>query len=128
MSSAAESNPTGRSAATAAVTAAALVVALVLLLAAAPLYTDDLWWHLTAGETYLREGLWPAGDGTLHTGLATGPVQHEWLFGVIVHLVDRVAGFPGLRVLHSVAVVLILARAWSVGENNTVFVNGERFG
>ena len=37
-------------------TALGLLVLMALLLAGAPLYTEDLWWHLKAGEMYATEG------------------------------------------------------------------------
>ena len=45
-----------------ALAAAAGLALMVLVAVAQPIFTDDLWWHLSLGETFLREGLWPAGD------------------------------------------------------------------
>jgi hypothetical protein len=105
---------TVRPAALVALAALGVLVGLTLAMAGAPLYTDDLWWHLAAGEMYLREGLWPTADAMLHTALESGPVQHEWLFGVLVHAVEAAAGFHGLRVLHAAAVGAVVWLAWSV--------------
>ena len=85
--------------------AAALGV-MVLWLVGRPLHTPDLWFHLKTGEMYLREGLWPETDPMLFTGLPGGPVQHEWLFEIVVHMIDRTLGFQGLRVAK---VLLVLA-------------------
>jgi len=100
--------PAERHATVAAATALVYLCLLVLLIAGGPLYTEDLWWHLKAGEMYLREGPWPAQDLMLHTARAEAPVQHEWLFGVLLHEIHRFTGFHGLRVAHALAVVLIL--------------------
>jgi hypothetical protein len=45
----------------------------------------------------------------LHTAHDDAPVQHEWLFGVAVHGAETLLGHQGLRVLHVLAVLGILA-------------------
>jgi hypothetical protein len=79
----------------------------MLFVAGAPILTDDLWFHLGAGRAYANEGPWPAGDPMLHTARPQAPVQHEWLFGVAVHLADRGLGLHGLRWMHLLAVVAL---------------------
>ncbi len=89
--------------------ALAAQAALVLWFAAGPILTDDLWWHLAMGEVYAREGPWPeGGDPLLHTAHEDAPVQHEWLFGVVVHGIEQVAGFHGLRAAHGLTVLAIV--------------------
>ena len=61
----------------------------LLLLAAGPILTDDLWWHLAMGRAYAAGGPWLAADPLLHTAHASGPVQHEWLFGVLAHGIEQ---------------------------------------
>ena len=86
---------------------------LLLLLVGQPLATDDVWFHLKMGQTYLAQGLWPAQDPMLHT--ASGPpVQHEWLFGVVLYGLQRLGGFQLLRVVHVAAVAGILWLVWSL--------------
>lgn len=92
----------------------ALIVAVLLYLCGRPLATSDLWWHLEMGEVYATTGLWPAGDPLLHTAHADAPIQHEWLFDVAVHGVDRWLGFQGLRALHVLAVAVSLWLAHSI--------------
>ena len=58
-------------------TALGLLALMVLLLAGAPIYTDDLWWHLKAGEMYATEGPWPEADWMLHTASDGAPIQYE---------------------------------------------------
>ena len=106
--------PAARHVSLAAVTLMLVAAALMTVLAGAPPYTEDLWWHLAAGEHYLREGLWPATDPLLHTGRDGGPVQHEWLFGVAVALWEHALGFHGLRLLHAGLGVAVLWALWAL--------------
>ena len=57
---------------------------------------------------------WPAADPMLHTAHSDAPVQHEWLFGVPLHLIDELFGLHALRVVHVLAVIGILAFAYSM--------------
>ena len=82
--------------------------------AGGPLKTPDAWFHLKMGEVYLTEGLWPDADPLLHTAHENAPVQHEWLFGVVLHGLHRMVGFHGLRVVHALIVAGILWLAWSI--------------
>ena len=66
------------------------------------------------GEVYWLEGLWPAADPMLHTALPEAPIQHEWLFGVSVYALERALGFYGLRVVHTIAVALIIWLVFSM--------------
>ena len=86
--------------------AAALVFTLLVLLflTGRPIATDDAWWHLAFGEMFLAEGLWPVADPMLHTSGERAPIQHEWLFQVALHGLERATGFQGLRVAHVLAV------------------------
>ena len=81
---------------------------IVVWLAGRPLATDDAWWHLALGAVYARDGLWIDADPLLHTAPGQPTVPHEWLFQVALHAIQRAVGFPGLRVVHAVAVVGIL--------------------
>jgi hypothetical protein len=85
----------------------------VVRLTAGPILTDDLWWHLAMGRAYAANGPWLAADPLLHTAHASGPVPHEWLFGVVVHAIERVGGFSALRIAHTLAVLGIAALVWS---------------
>jgi hypothetical protein len=92
----------------------AFLVALVGVLAAGPLRTNDAWFHLKLGETYTTQGPWPDADPALHTAHEDAPVQHEWLFGAALHVVECAAGFHGLRAVHLLAVLAILGLAYSL--------------
>lgn len=100
----------------AAAAAGALLVlaAYVLVLAGGPIATDDAWWHLAMGRVYAHEGPWPAGDPLLHTAHADAPVQHEWLFGVLLHGIESAGGFAALRAAHALAALGSVALAFSL--------------
>lgn len=95
------------------------VLGCILLLAAGPILTDDFWWHLAMGEAYASGGPWLAADPLLHTAHASGPVQHEWLFGVLVHTLEGLGGFHGVRFFHALAVLAIAGLAYSVFRRET---------
>lgn len=114
MSADAEPDPNARGAAAVPAVAAVgalAVLAMVLVLAAAPIRTNDLWFHLGAGRAYLAEGPWPAADPMLHTAGPDAPVQHEWLFGVATYAIASAFGLGALRVAHALAVLGIAATA-----------------
>ncbi|MGE3848039.1 MAG: hypothetical protein AB7I01_14255, partial [Gammaproteobacteria bacterium] len=66
---------------------------------AQPLLADDTWWHVALGRVFLAQHGLPAAEPLLFT--SAGHAQHyqEWLFEVLVALVDRVGGLPALRAL-----------------------------
>ena len=88
------------------------MVVMLLALVGRPLATADLWFHLKMGEWYLLEGLWPTADPMLHTNGSITPVQHEWLFGVWVHSIEKYFGFQGLRIANVLSVILIIGLAF----------------
>lgn len=95
---------------------AALALAATLLsvayAAGRPLDSADLWWHMAMGSHYVAEGPWPDGDPLLHTALPEAPIQHEWLFGVVVHAIESGVGFFGLRAVHALSALAILGFAF----------------
>ena len=94
---------------------AALGLQLLLLSYAVgrPLFTDDLWWHLVLGEAFLADGPWLVADPKLHTA-AGPPDSASWLFDAALFLVLEAGGLNGLRVVHVLLVVAILAGAWKL--------------
>jgi tetratricopeptide (TPR) repeat protein len=92
----------------------ALAIAMVVLtVAAAPILTADFWWHLAMGERYASLGPLLTDDPLSHTARAA-PDPHEWLFDVALFGLQRAVGFHGLRALHALAVLGILALATSI--------------
>jgi hypothetical protein len=90
----------------------ALLVGLLLFLVGRPLATDDLWWHIAMGQVYATRTLWPRSDPMLFTSGDRTPMQHEWAFGAAVWALDQGVGLQGLRVVHVLAVVGIIAFAF----------------
>ena len=86
--------------------------AAVVYVAAAPIHTADFWWHLALGELYASGGPWPGADPFTHTA-ERPPEPHAWLFDLALFGAWRAVGFQGLRALHALAVLGILALAWS---------------
>jgi len=86
-----------------------LAVGVLVYLVGRPLATDDVWWHLALGEVYAERGPWVEADPLLHTTRDRPTIPHEWLFQVALHGALGQLGFHGLRFLHVLAVVGILA-------------------
>jgi len=86
--------------------------ALLLGVVAQPVWTDDLWWHLALGRAYATTGPWLAEDPLLFTAPGA-PAPAAWLADVLFYTVQTVAGFPGLRILHTLLVVAIGSLVWS---------------
>ena len=93
---------------------AAFLIAAVLYYAGRPVATDDVWWHLTLGRSFVSEGLWPESDPSLFTAHEEAPQLHSWLFGVAVYGLERAFGLAGLRVVHVLGVAGILWLAHSL--------------
>ncbi len=96
-------------------------IALVLVVTGAPIATDDLWWHLALGRSYASEGPWLPRDPLLATPLGA-PEPASWLFDVAADGVLSLAGFQGLRVVHTALVLAIIALvahlAWRASRAN----------
>lgn len=114
-------SPHGPSRATLLVAAAGavFVCALTFYLAFAPTFTNDFWFHLKMGEVYWALGPWPPADPMLHTALPDAPIQHEWLFGVMLHFVESVTGFFGIRVFHLLVVAAAVATTFAAARRLT---------
>ena len=106
--------PAERLVRTAALAALLVMTVCLLLLAARPVYTDDGWWHLAAGEAFATHGPWLDEDPLLFTGREGGPVPHEWLFDVVLWEVHQLAGFHGVRAVHGLLVLAALLLTWSL--------------
>jgi len=92
--------------------AAASVICLTLVAVAQPLFTEDMWWHLSMGRAYAAAGPWLAADPNLFTA-AGPPSPAAWLSSLSLYGLERIAGFQGLRLAHASLVCLILGFAWS---------------
>jgi hypothetical protein len=85
---------------------------LTLVAVAQPLFTEDMWWHLSMGRAYATTGPWLEADPNLFTA-AGPPSPAAWLSSLSLYGVERIAGFQGLRLAHTALVCLILGFAWS---------------
>jgi hypothetical protein len=92
----------------------AFLAAFLLYLAGGPVHSDDVWFHLVMGEHFLSEGLYSGWDPILYTAHGADPLQHEWLFGVLVHGLDVLGGFTALRVGNVLAAAAAMGLAWSI--------------
>ncbi len=93
---------------------AAFLIGAVLYYSGRPVATDDGWWHLTLGRSFVSEGLWPESDPSLFTAHEEAPQLHSWLFGVSVYGLERAFGLGGLRIVHVLCVAGILWLAHSL--------------
>jgi hypothetical protein len=75
------------------------LVALVAAMTCAPVTNNDIFLHLTTGRLVLETGRVPQVDD--YSALARGRpfVAHEWLAGVVFHVVHSAAGWNGLVAL-----------------------------
>ncbi len=65
----------------------------------------DMWWHLRTGETILQNGI-PRQDVFSFTVPDYAWTTHEWLSQVIMWLVYRAGGLPGLIVVFALLITL----------------------
>lgn len=90
---------------------AAVGCGLVLLAVGQPIWTDDIWWHLALGESYLSQGPWLTHDPLLFTALGPPPPT-SWLMDAGLRATWNLFGFGGLRIVHVGLVVAIIAIVW----------------
>jgi hypothetical protein len=94
--------------------AAGAVFVLLTVALLARIVDFDLWWHLVVGRETVRAGAVPVKDFYVYPALGTESGFHEWGFGVVVYLVQRVAGWWGLSIANAAlaaASLLLLAAA-----------------
>jgi hypothetical protein len=85
------------------VAVAAAIGAAGLVAGVFPIFESDLFWHLAAGRWMLEHGAIPRVDPFRFTSGGAPWVDHEWLFQVVVHAVERAAGLDGLIALRAAA-------------------------
>lgn len=69
---------------TGAVLAAAFFAIVVLVRTTLPLLDGDVWWHLRAGETVLRDGAVPAVDSWSIAGSGMPWISQDWMSNVLM--------------------------------------------
>lgn len=107
-SGAAPSRPGGGTLAQAVLIALALGLCAVVL-CIYPLRDADTWLHLAIGRHIVQTGAVPRTDPFSHTDPQGVFILQEWLGGVLLYLVERVAGVAGLIGLRVGLVVAIVA-------------------
>ena len=73
-----------RSASTGTALAAAFFAIVVLVRTTLPLLDGDVWWHLRAGETVLREGAVPTMDSWTVVGAGLPWISQDWMSNVLM--------------------------------------------
>lgn len=85
--------------------------ALALIVLSLPLYSPDLFWHLSAGRWILAHAAVPVADSFSFTRYGQPWIDFEWLAQVIFYVVHSLAGMWGLWALK---VVFLLAAFFPV--------------
>ncbi len=65
----------------------------------------DMWWHLRTGQVIVEDGI-PRQDPYSFTLPGSKWITHEWLSEVVMWLVYRVTGLPGLILLFAALIAL----------------------
>lgn len=100
-----------------AVLAAAFFAIVVLVRTSLPLLDGDVWWHLRAGETVLRDGAVPTADSWTIAGSGMPWISQDWMSNVLMALLYGVDERWGATLLSlafgliAVAAFLVLWRA-----------------
>lgn len=87
--------------------------AMLLYATGRPLFTDDLWWHLSLGRAFAVEGPWLLADPNLHTAAAP-PNGSSWLWDVALYGLQERLGLNSLRVAHVLMVAGVTGLAWGL--------------
>jgi hypothetical protein len=85
-------------------TQAAFVAAVLgfgFLLAFRPNWDIDIFWHVAAGRWILENGRLPDTDIFAYTDPGRPWASFQWLYQVLMSVVDAHAGFPWIRLLHA---------------------------
>lgn len=101
-------SPPTRAAGPALFLAWAAIGALFLALSLKPVTNNDIWLHLTNGEWILEHGRVPLNDPYSFSAEGARFHAHEWLAGVVFHLVHRATGVVGLIVFKTAVLLAAL--------------------
>ncbi|MBI5478921.1 MAG: tetratricopeptide repeat protein [Deltaproteobacteria bacterium] len=82
----------------------AFVVSLAALLAVFRLWDWDVWFHLAYGREVLAQRALPRVDPFTLASAGSSCLNGEWLFGVLLHLVERAGGIPGVTLFKALIV------------------------
>jgi len=90
----------------------AVTVAAAAFAYVGPIRAYDLWWHLKAGAMILESGVVPQTDPFSFTAAGRPWTYHSWLSGVILSLVWRSGGAPGIVIFRSLMLAAALGVSW----------------
>jgi hypothetical protein len=68
-----------------------------------PIFDGDLFWHLAAGRWIAEHGAIPRADPFRFGAEELPWIDHEWLFQLVVHALERAVGLDGLVVVRATA-------------------------
>jgi hypothetical protein len=109
----------------------AAVLAFTAIAAAFKIRAYDVFWHLAAGHWILQNRALPDPDPFRFSAHGAAWIDHEWLFQVVLAMVENIAGLTGLWVLRiclalSLAMVLWVAArrsgAPAIGAGMALFI------
>lgn len=110
---------------------ATLGVYFILLFFAAVSHTIDydLWFHIKSGEVFLQKGILFS-DVFSHSALGREWIPHEWLFEIIVYLVQKFISFDAIKYflaifasLQALMIYLIARKVISLGFSSSILVS-----
>jgi hypothetical protein len=87
--------------------------ALVVVLHVFPLSANDLWMHLLLGQEILHTGI-PHQEAYSYTAAGQPFVYHEWLAGVLFHILDAMGGSTLLILLQPACALLTVGLLYGV--------------
>jgi hypothetical protein len=88
-----------------------LLYGLPLGVALLPIFDEDIWWHLRAGQWLLDNRTIPQTDPFSSYGLETGKpwIAYSWLFEVIVALFHQAFGNAGIALFRGLMTLAVVA-------------------
>ena len=90
------------------------ILGFVLVISFCEITSLDVWWHLKTGEWILQHKTVPQLDPFSFSAEGRPWIAHEWLFGLVVFLVQKAAGMNGLIILKAFLMAALFAlSAWT---------------
>jgi tetratricopeptide (TPR) repeat protein len=83
-----------------------LFLVFVLVISYSNIRSLDFWWHLKSGEWILQNKTIPVTDPFSHSAPGKPWISHEWLFGLLSHLVYRIGDVTGIVVAKAILIAL----------------------
>lgn len=91
----------------------AVLALLVALYAGAPVFTNDVFWHVATGDHLLATGVLGGADPFSYTAAERPWFLHEWLTQVLFAGIFALGGWPGIRAATAgMAVAIMVLLFW----------------